>query len=128
MSRKVLVVDDEPDALAFVASVLGDDYDVTTAGSADEGLAQARADVPNLMILDVQMPGKDGFVLFDELGRDDALKDVPVVMLTGIAGKTGMKFSGEDMKEFIGRAPAAYLEKPIDPEALAQTVTKVLNP
>ena len=127
MSKKVLVVDDEPDAQAFVASVLGDDYTVTTAGSADDGLAQARADTPDLMILDVQMPGKDGFVLFDELGHDDALKNVPVIMLTGIAEKTGMKFSAEDMNEFIGRSPVAYLEKPIDPDALAKTVAEVLE-
>ena len=127
MRKQVLVVDDEPDAMAFVASVLGDEYTVATASSADEGLCQARAETPDLMILDVQMPGKDGFVLFDELGRDETLKNVPVVMLTGIADKTGMKFSAEDMSQFMGRSPAGYLEKPIDPATLIKTVNDLLG-
>ena len=127
MKKKVLVVDDEKDARAFVASVLGDDYDVSEASSADEGIAAARADTPDLMILDVQMPGKDGFVMFDELGHDETLKGVPVVMLTGIAEKTGMKFSGEDMGQYIGSEPEAYIDKPIEPIVLKQAVKRLLK-
>ena len=54
-------------------------------------------------------------------------QSIPVVMLTGVGEKVGLRFSGEAMGEFYGVEPAAYLEKPIDPAALQQTVAEVLG-
>ena len=126
--RKILVVDDEPDAVEFVRVVLEEaGYEVISAGNGAEGLTVARAEKPDLVVLDVLMPEKDGFSAFSDMRRDEALKSIPVVMLTGVGEQTGISFSAEAMGEFLGEKPDAYVEKPIDPEALQQTVAAVLS-
>ena len=127
--KKILVVDDEPDAVEFVKTVMEEaGYDVVTAGNGNQGLAQARAEKPDLIVLDVQMPEKDGFSTFADLQNDADLKAVPVVMLTGVAEKTGIAFSSKDMGGYFGAEPAAYVEKPVDPDLLSQTVARLLEP
>lgn len=127
--KKILVVDDEPDAIEFVCVVIEDmgDYEVITAGDGEEGLSRARDERPDLIILDVQMPKKDGFVVFSELKRFDETRDIPVIMLTGIADKIGIRFSAKDMEDFMGEEPAAYIEKPIDPAILGETIGRILS-
>ena len=125
--RKILVVDDEPDAVEFVRAVMEEaGYDVADAANGVEGLAKARAERPDLIILDVQMPEKDGFSTFTDLRADADLKAVPVVMLTGVGQQTGVHFSARDMGEYLGSEPEAYVEKPIDPDVLQQTVAGLL--
>ena len=82
--------------------------------------------MPDLVILDVQMPEMDGFEVFQEMKKDEELKAIPVVMLTGIREKMGIGFSSDDMKDYMGDRPTAYIEKPIDPAKLIETVSKVL--
>lgn len=125
---KVLVVDDEPDAVEFVRAVLEEaGYEVISAADGIAGLEAARAQSPDLVILDVQMPGKDGFTVFAEMAKDEALGSVPVVMLTGVGARIGIGFSAEAMGEYYGAEPAAYVEKPVDPAALQEAVQKALN-
>jgi len=127
MSKKILVVDDEPDAIDFVKEVLeGEGYTVVTAGDGVKGLAAMRRESPDLVFLDVQMPEMDGFETFQEMTKDEALKNIPVVMLTGIKEKVGIGFSADEMKDFMGMKPAAYLEKPIDPAKVRETMKKIL--
>jgi len=124
--KKILVVDDEPDAVEFVRAVMEEaGHRVVSASGGDEGLAKARAESPDLIVLDVQMPGKDGFTTFAELRRDAQLASIPVVMLTGVGEKLGIGFSAEDMGDFIGEEPEAYVEKPVDPARLAGTVAEL---
>ncbi len=126
--RKILVVDDEPDAVEFVRVAMEEaGYDVVSAGNGAEGLAVARAEKPDLVVLDVQMPEKDGFSTFSDMRRDAELKSIPVIMLTGVGEQTGIRFSAKEMGEFLGEEPEAYAEKPIDPEALQRTVAEVLS-
>jgi CheY-like chemotaxis protein len=126
--RKVLVVDDEPDAVEFVRTVLEEaGYEVLSAADGDAGLAAARAEAPDLIILDVQMPGKDGFTVFAEARSDEQLKGIPVVMLTGVGQKMGIAFSAEDMGDYLGEEPNAYVEKPVDPEVLEATVRDLIG-
>ena len=91
------------------------------------GLEKAKEAKPDLIILDVQMPGKSGFDLFSELDKDESTKDIPVVMLTGVEEKTGIGFSAKSMGEFFGKEPAAYIEKPVDATELQNTVSKLLG-
>ena len=72
------------------------------------------------------MPEKDGFEVFAELRKDTATKDIPVVMLTGVGAKVGIPFSARDMGKFLGAEPNAYIEKPIEPSELQDTVAKLL--
>ena len=125
---KVLVVDDEPDAVEFVRAVMEEaGYQVVTASDGVEGLEKAAKEKPDLVLLDVQMPRKDGFVAFTEMRQDPQLKAIPVVMLTGVGERTGIRFSAEDMGDYLGEEPDAYVEKPVDPEVLQETVRKLLG-
>jgi len=126
VSKKVLVVDDESDARAFVRAILEPEgWQVEEAFDGVDGLKQAKALKPDLMVLDVQMPRKGGFELFSELIQDPDLQGIKVIMLTGVAERTGLRFSGKEMGEFLGKEPDAYVEKPIDPEILKRAVQKV---
>jgi len=128
MPRTILVVDDEPDAVDFVTEVLeGEGYKVISAPDGSKGLAAMRKEKPDLVVLDVQMPEMDGFEVFQEMKKDENLKSVPVIMLTGIKDKVGIGFSADEMKSYMGERPNAYIEKPIDPAKLRQTVKEVLG-
>jgi len=128
MAKKVLIVDDEPDAIDFTREVLeGEGYIVVTAPDGSKGLAAMRKENPDLVVLDVQMPEMDGFEVFQQMKKDESLKAIPVVMLTGIKEKVGIGFSADEMKTFMGERPNDYIEKPIDPAKLSESVNKILG-
>ncbi len=127
--KKILVVDDDPDALVFAEAMLSEieGVSVDTAGDGGAGLAKVSAAPPDLIILDVQMPERDGFSVFSELRQKEATANIPVIMLTGVAAQAGIGFSAREMKEFIGAEPAAYLEKPVEPEKLQAAARQALG-
>ena len=126
--RKALVVDDESDARAFVSTILKKDgWEVAEADNGTTGLEKAKVLRPELIVLDVQMPEKDGFLMFTDLLKDPDTRDCKVIMLTGVADKVGIRFSGEEMGEFMGKEPDAYVEKPVDPEAFKRVVRRVMG-
>ncbi len=84
MPRSVLVVDDSPTIRGFARLLLRSlDVKVVEAEDGAKGLAAARANAPALVLADVNMPVMDGLTLTRELRKDRALKDVPVLLLTG---------------------------------------------
>jgi len=117
MKKRVLVVDDEPGIRASLQMTLESAYEVLCASNAQEGLAQFRQELPNLVLLDVVMPGADGLGLLQAMRSEDPT--VPVIMLTAV--KT-VKTAVEAMK--IGAAD--YLTKPFDVEELRLIVAKAL--
>lgn len=129
MARKViLVVDDDQDALEFVTAILEEEgTEIVPARDGEAGLKAARARRPDLIILDVQMPKKDGFTLFSELRQDDATRGIPVIMLTGIGKRTGVRFTRSAVGDLLGEEPDAYIEKPVDPDALRSAARKLLG-
>jgi len=86
---RVLVVDDNADIRTYVSSLLATVYDVSTAVDGRDGLEQAIADPPDLVLTDVMMPRLDGFGLLAALREDAATVDIPVVMLSARAGEGG---------------------------------------
>ena len=126
--RKALVVDDEREARRFVQTILeAEGWEVAEAENGTAGLQKAKALRPALIVLDVQMPEKDGFVMFTDLIKDPDTKDIKVIMLTGVADKVGIRFSGKEMGDFLGKEPDAYAEKPIDPGAFKRVVRRVMG-
>jgi len=124
--KTVLVVDDESDARAFVRAILEPEgWQVAEAFDGVDGLKQAKALKPDLIVLDVQMPRKNGFEVFNDLSQDADTQGIKVIMLTGVAEKTGIRFSGKEMGDYFGEEPAAYVEKPIDPDVFKRTVSQV---
>lgn len=127
-AKKVLIADDEADVLEYIQAVLEEDgYGFLTASDGEAALQKAREEAPDLIILDVQMPKKDGFRVFSELRRDNATKSIPVIMLTAVTERTGIKFDGDAMGQYFGSEPEAYIDKPIDPAKLRQTVSKLVE-
>jgi CheY-like chemotaxis protein len=127
--KRVLIVDDEPDAIDIVETYLSEIRGIITlsASDGDSGLEKAKETKPDLIILDVQMPGKSGFDVFRELKKDESFKDTPVIMLTGVKEKTGLGFSADDMHEYLGSEPEAYIEKPVDAVTLQKTASRLLG-
>jgi CheY-like chemotaxis protein len=122
-NQTVLVVDDDLDNITFVESILEKEgYSIISASDGREGLDRATAELPDLIVLDVQMPKMNGFEVFTSLRAEEATKEIPVIMLTGIREKIGRGYSADDMNTFFGERPIAYLEKPISPEQLLRVV------
>jgi len=123
---KALVVDDESDAREFVRAILEPDgWEVIEAEDGKIGLQKAKESPPDLAILDVEMPNMNGFEVFTELIKLPETAGTKIIMLTGVADKLGMRFSADDMGNFLGREPDAYVEKPIDPDQFKRVVQDV---
>ena len=130
MSKKVLVVDDDPDVRLFSVTVLEEHgYTPFEASDGVEGLKMIKAEKPDLVILDIMMPRQSGIRLYRELKTDKSLKDIHVVVLSGIAKRTFMR-SQKALTEFGGAEvpePEVYLEKPVEAEDLADTIKQVIG-
>ena len=130
MSKKVLVVDDDPDVRLFSVTVLEENgYTPLEAEDGESGLKMIKAEKPDLVILDVLMPRQSGVRLYRELKTTKALKDLKVIILSGIAKKTFLR-SQKALTEFGGAEipePEIYLEKPVEPEELAEVIKNVLG-
>jgi two-component system phosphate regulon response regulator PhoB len=130
MSKKVLVVDDDPDVRLFSVTVLEENgYIPLEAEDGESGLKMIKAEKPDLIILDVLMPRQSGVRLYRELKTSKTLKDVKVIILSGIAKKTFLR-SQKALTEFGGAEipePEIYLEKPVEPDELADVIKKVLG-
>ncbi|HEU0130375.1 MAG TPA: response regulator [Mycobacteriales bacterium] len=122
MSRpRVLLVDDDEDVRHMTRVSLGfEGFDVTEAEDGTEGLAAARSDRPDAMILDVMMPGMDGLAVLRELREDPGLADLPVLILTAKAGSAAEQ-------EGWDAGATAYLTKPFTGTALAGTLRRLLD-
>ena len=127
--RTVLIVDDQEDARLFAETVVSEvgDFKIITASDGDTAVQKAKEAIPDLIILDVMMPGKDGFHAFYDMRQDEGLANTPIIMLTGVSKQTGIKFSEKDMDEYLGEKPFAFLDKPVDAEELEETVRKALG-
>ena len=125
---RIVVADDDQEIRDTVSIILeGAGYDVTTAKDRNDAMVKIKAEKPNLAILDVMMDSNsDGFEMSRELKKDSELKDIPIILLTGIQKETGIDF------ESAAGDPAwcpvdAYLNKPFDPELLISKVNELLN-
>jgi two-component system phosphate regulon response regulator PhoB len=130
MSKKVLVVDDDPDVRTFIVTVLEENnYIPIVAHDGVEGLKKVEEENPDLITLDVLMPRGSGIRLYRTLKTDLSFKKIPVIMLTGIALKSFLR-SQKVLAEFKGEevpVPDFYLEKPVEPDELIDAIEKSLN-
>jgi DNA-binding response OmpR family regulator len=115
---RILIVDDEPKIVRLVADYLGDaGFDVVTAGSGDEALMRVRTDRPDLVVLDLGLPGLDGLDVTRTIRRNGGL---PIIVLTARADETdrviGLELGADD-----------YVTKPFSPRELVARVRAVLR-
>jgi two-component system, OmpR family, alkaline phosphatase synthesis response regulator PhoP len=122
MSREnILVVDDEEDILELVKYNLSrEGYQVTCAGTGEEGLRAARNKIPDLIVLDLMLPGVDGLEVCKQLKGDSKTSQIPVIMLTAKGEEadivTGLELGADD-----------YIPKPFSPRVLIARVKTVLR-
>ena len=119
--RTILVVDDDPDAREFIRTVLGDDgATIIEAEDGIEALAIARREEPDLVTLDINMPGKGGAQVYEEMRDDPELRDVPVCIVSGQPELRKLIY------QRVVPPPDGYLDKPINEDALLLIVKKLL--
>ena len=119
--QKILVVDDEPDMVELVSfNLRAEGYDVITAANGMEALNQARATLPDLIVLDLMMPELDGLSVCEILRRLPSTAPIPVIMLT--AWKS-------ELTRIIGLDTGAedYITKPFSPRDLVGRVNSALR-
>lgn len=129
MSKKILIIDDEPDVLTFLGTLLRKNgYDVVEAADGVEGMKKVLEENPDLVCLDLLMPEKTGIKMYHEMRKDDSLKSVPVIMVTGFMTP---KVGRMDFKKFIHErsipAPEGYIEKPIDKDRFLAAVKEAVG-
>lgn len=128
--KKVLIVDDELDVRIFVRTLFETGgYTPITTPNAKEGLEKTKAHCPDLIVLDVMMPEAGGVIMYRELKCDPQLKDIPVIMLTGVGEKSFSHYLKMVNLKFQDPIPEpdAYMEKPLDPEKLLELAEKILS-
>jgi len=117
---KILIVDDDPDALDTMEAILETrDYKVLTALSGLEGVNKARVEKPDLIILDVIMRELDGFEACKMIKEDGKIKDIPVILVTGL-GVVG------DMEKGLAAGANDFVVKPIDWNLLFSKIKKLI--
>jgi len=120
MSEKVLLVDDDIDTLRLVGMMLeSKGYQILTANSGEKALTIARNDRPDLIILDIMMPGVNGFEITQAIRQDERTQDIPIIIFTA---RTGM----EDKVRGLELGADAYLTKPISTRELLAHVKAVI--
>ncbi|GMO31752.1 MAG: response regulator [Spirochaetaceae bacterium] len=117
MGKKViLAVDDMPEVLSSINAVLKNDYDVRCAPDVESARTALQKIMPDLLLLDIKMPGVSGFDFFQELQKDDTFKKVPVVFLTANSEE-------ETARKAIQGGAKGYIIKPFTPELLLESVS-----
>ena len=123
---KILLIDDDIDFIEATKIILeSKPYEVIVAYNGDEGLQKAREENPDLILLDIIMPVKDGFTAAEQVKRDPKLSKIPVLMLTAFAAK-GKETSIPVSRGFTLEAED-YIDKPVSPEELLARVEKYLK-
>ena len=119
--RKILVAEDEPDQVNFIKTVLEDNgAEVLVAHNGNDALAMARAEIPQTMTLDINMPGMDVMELLGELKHDDSLSALKICI---ISGRPELRLILRDRHLNAN----AYLDKPFTEEDLVKSIQGLLN-
>lgn len=121
MPKRILLVDDEPAIVRVIESRLkANGYEVITADDGQEALNKARAEKPDLIILDVMLPKMDGFRVAQLLKLDDQYKHIPIIILTA-------RVHEEDQKIGFATGAEAYLTKPFRSEVIVSKIEELLK-
>ncbi len=124
--KRILIVDDDPDLVETVSMMLeSKGFAPLPAYGGIEGLEKARSEKPDLIVLDVMMPDKDGYAVCNELKKDPVLKEIPIILLTAIGDhitsttytlRGGMETFADD-----------FFQKPVNTQSLVNRIGELLK-
>lgn len=116
MPKKILIIDDDPFVVKYLQAVFSDNgYLTCSASSTFEGLQVVKKEKPDLITLDLQMPDEWGPRFYRKLRKDPDLKDIPVIVISGIDGDHAIKDA------------VAFVSKPFDPEKIIGIVKNTIG-
>ena len=116
MAKKILVIDDDPTLIKLVQPFLeSHGFSVAAAVDGEDGIAKLKAEKPDLIVLDVQMPRMNGYTFIFEMKKLSGTKSIPIIVLTAKEGMAEI-FKVEGVKE--------YVTKPFQPEVLLNKINK----
>ena len=117
--RKVLVVDDEKDfAKALKIRLKANGYDVVLAHDSIQAIMMVNQETPDLILLDIMIPGEDGFGVTERLKQAETTRSIPIIFLTGVPGGEGRAYQS---------GACGYIMKPYNPEELLETIQNALQ-
>jgi DNA-binding response OmpR family regulator len=120
MGKKILLVDDENNIVTILeARLMANGYDVVTASDGQEGLAKARSEKPDLIILDIMLPKLDGYKVCRMLKFDDQYKHIPIILFSA-------RTQDSDLETGKQQGADAYITKPFQPDALLSKIKELL--
>ena len=120
--RKILVADDEPDFITFISAILEDNgAEVIRAYDGEKAIELARIEKPDLITLDISMPGKSGVEVFDDIKKDKDLRDIPICIITGKPELRKLIYEHPDSH------PEGFMDKPITEEGLIRNLRKIFE-
>lgn len=118
--ESILVIEDNEDNLITVSALLSQNFVINSAADWSEGFVKATSEIPDLILLDISLPGKDGFKVLDEIRNNINLKGIPVIALTARAMKG-------DREELLAYGFDGYISKPIDNETFEKLIIEYLK-
>ena len=120
MSKRILVVEDEEDNRRIVRDLLTSvGYEIIEAVTGEDGVTAAATHLPELILMDIQLPGLDGYEATRRIKANPALRHIPIIAVTSYA------LSGDDVKAFAAGCDG-YIAKPFEPRALLATLRTYL--
>lgn len=119
--KRILAVDDAAFILSRITDALGKHYDMVTVNSGARALKYLDKNKPDLILLDIRMPIRDGFEILREIRAMEDRADIPVIMLTAMEDK-------QSVMKGIGMGVRDYVLKPFAPEDLLERVQRILEP
>lgn len=121
MSKRILVIEDNEQNMYLTTFILeSHGHQVMQAWDGQQGIDLAAASAPDLIVLDIQLPGMDGYQVARSIKSDPALAGIPIVAVTSYA-------MAGDRENILGAGCDGYIEKPINPETFLGQIEKYLN-
>jgi CheY-like chemotaxis protein len=118
--KRVLVIDDSEFTLKTMQRSLHRHFDVITANSGADGIAKAKSEKPDMILLDMMMPGMDGIQVCNHLTADEETKDIPIIFVTSVDNRL-------IETKCLEMGARDYIEKPIMIELMIQRIENVLK-
>jgi CheY-like chemotaxis protein len=118
--RKVLIVDDEPNVRRLSRTILSKKFDVFEAENGIQAIEMAKAQKPDIILMDMMMPKMDGLTACQAIRNDPEIKSIPIIMVTAVGFELNMKLSQQ-------MGSNGYLTKPFSPQDLLAKIAQVLT-